>query len=83
MAHTKAGGSRASQKANRQGKRLGIKKYGGEVVKAGDIIVRQIGTVFHQGNNVGMGRDYTIYSLIEGVVKFVNIRGNRKRIDVV
>ena len=71
MAHKKGqGSSRNGRDSNPQMR--GIKKYGGESVKAGSIIVRQLGTKFKPGRNVGMGRDYTIFSLIEGVVKYEN-----------
>lgn len=77
MAHTTAAKLTASQKSNRTGKRRGVKKYEGELVKAGNIIVRQLGTKFHPGDNVSMGKDYTIYSLIEGKVYFKNGTGKR------
>ncbi|MBV6457889.1 MAG: 50S ribosomal protein L27 [Fimbriimonadaceae bacterium] len=69
MAHKKGqGSSRNGRDSNSQ--RLGVKRYGGEVVRAGTIIVRQRGTQFHPGPNVGIGKDHTIYSLIDGQVKF-------------
>lgn len=69
MAHKKGGGStKNGRDSNAQ--RLGVKKFGGEHVLAGNIIVRQRGTHMHPGKNVGLGKDYTIYSLVEGVVKF-------------
>ncbi len=69
MAHKKGGGStKNGRDSNAQ--RLGVKKFGGERVVAGNIIVRQRGTNMHPGKNVGLGKDYTIYSLIDGVVKF-------------
>ncbi|MGE3778713.1 MAG: 50S ribosomal protein L27 [Pirellulaceae bacterium] len=69
MAHKKGqGSSRNGRDSN--GQRRGVKRYGGELVQAGNIIVRQVGTKFHPGRNVGMGRDYTIFSLIEGRVQF-------------
>jgi large subunit ribosomal protein L27 len=61
---------------------LGVKRFGGETVRAGTIIVRQRGTKFHPGNNVGLGKDYTIYSLIDGQVKFEAFDRTRKRISV-
>ncbi|MBN2829348.1 MAG: 50S ribosomal protein L27 [Candidatus Cloacimonetes bacterium] len=81
MAHKKGvGSSRNGRDSNPQ--YLGVKKFGGEAVVAGNIIVRQRGTKFHVGNNVGIGKDHTIFSLIEGVVKFeVKSRG-RKYISV-
>ena len=69
MAHKKAGGSTKNGRDS-ESKRLGLKKFGGERVIAGNIIIRQCGTKWHPGRNVGMGTDYTIYSLIDGVVKF-------------
>jgi large subunit ribosomal protein L27 len=67
---------------NAAGRRLGVKKYGGEVVTAGNIIIRQRGTKVHLGNNVGMGKDHTIYSLIDGVVKFEIKDKKRKKVSV-
>jgi len=69
MAHKKAGGSSRNGRDSR-GKRLGIKKYGGESVQAGNILVRQRGSSFHAGLNVGKGRDFTLYALVDGVVDF-------------
>lgn len=82
MAHKKAGGSTRNGRDS-ESKRLGLKKFGGQPVIAGNIIVRQRGTKFHPGNGVGMGRDYTIFATIDGVVKFRQIRKDRKCIDVV
>lgn len=70
MAHVKAGGASAHQHSQRPGKRLGVKLYGGQVIKNGQIIIRQKGTKYKPGKNVGIGRDYTIFSLIDGVVEF-------------
>ncbi|MDH3973250.1 MAG: 50S ribosomal protein L27 [Deltaproteobacteria bacterium] len=81
MAHKKAGGSSKNGRDS-ESKRLGVKKFGGEAVKAGNIIVRQRGTKFHPGNNVGLGKDYTIFSLIDGNVKFETKRGGKKKISV-
>lgn len=81
MAHKKAGGSSRNGRDS-AGQRRGVKKFGGELVKAGNIIVRQLGTKFHPGNNVGMGRDYTIFSLIEGHVTFEHIDKRRQKISV-
>jgi large subunit ribosomal protein L27 len=82
MAHKKGGGSsRNGRDSNSQ--RLGVKKFGGEHVIPGNIIVRQRGTQFHPGRNVGLGTDYTIFALVEGVVKFRQIRKDRTCIDVV
>ena len=79
MAHTKAGGSRARQGGNVAGKRLGIKVFGGGVVKSGQIIVRQRGRTFLPGKNVGMGKDFTIFSKISGIVEFRNKTKRKKR----
>ena len=70
MAHKKAGGS-SNNGRDSAGRRLGVKKYGGEMVKAGNIILRQRGTKFHPGNNVGCGKDHTLYSKVAGKVSFV------------
>ena len=77
MAHKKAGGSTRNGRDS-ESKRLGLKKFGGEYVTAGSIIVRQRGSTFHPGDNVGMGKDYTLFALENGVVKF-DIRGPKKR----
>ena len=76
MAHKKAGGSSRNGRDSR-GRRLGIKKFGGELVKAGNIIIRQRGTKVHPGVNVGLGRDHTIFALVEGRVEFTR-RGEDK-----
>ncbi len=70
MAHVKAAGDRASQHPQRIGKRLGVKLFGGQKVISGNVIVRQRGAAFHPGYNTRMGRDFTIYSIAEGIVKF-------------
>lgn len=80
MAHKKGGGSSRNGRDSNS-KRLGVKRYGGEVVIPGNIIIRQKGTKIRPGENVGLGRDYTIYSLIEGQVKF-EIRQGRKYVSV-
>ena len=81
MAHKKGvGSSRNGRDSNP--KYRGIKKFGGEKVIAGNIIVRQVGTVFHPGKNVGLGTDYTIYSLIDGVVKFEHKSKTRQKVSV-
>ena len=77
MAHKKAGGSSRNGRDS-ESKRLGLKKYGGEFVKAGNIIVRQRGTKFHPGENVGMGRDHTLFAKVDGHLKFVK-KGSRMR----
>ncbi len=79
MAHKKGVGSSRNGRDS-AGKRLGVKKFGSESVRAGNIIVRQRGTKWHPGFNVGLGRDYTIFSLIDGVVKFE--QKDRKRLMV-
>jgi large subunit ribosomal protein L27 len=81
MAHKKGGGSSRNGRDS-QSQRLGVKRFGGEAVRAGNIIVRQRGTRFKPGNNVGLGKDYTIFSTIEGFVKFEMVRGGRKRVSV-
>lgn len=81
MASKKAGGSTKNGRDS-QSKRLGVKRFGGEKVLPGTIIVRQRGTKFHLGNNVKMGRDYTIYSIIEGLVKFERFSKERFKISV-
>ncbi len=80
MAHKKAGGSSRNGRDS-IGQRRGVKRFGGQVVRAGNILVRQLGTKFHPGNNVGMGKDFTLYSRIDGIVKFEVVR-NRKRVSV-
>ena len=82
MSHKKAGGSTRNGRDS-ESKRLGVKKYGGERVVAGNILVRQRGTKFHPGNNVGMGRDNTLFAKSDGVVQFRFVRKHRQCIDVV
>jgi large subunit ribosomal protein L27 len=83
MAHKKAGGSTRNGRDS-ESKRLGVKRFGGQVVKAGNIIVRQRGTKFHAGNNVGLGKDHTIFATADGVVEFT-VKGpqNRKYVNIV
>lgn len=81
MASKKAGGSTKNGRDS-QSKRLGVKRFGGEAVKAGTILIRQRGTKYHLGNNVRMGRDYTIYSIIEGLVKFERFSKERFKVSV-
>jgi large subunit ribosomal protein L27 len=76
MAHKKGGGSSKNGRDSHS-KRLGIKRYGGEKVNAGTIIVRQRGTQFHPGRNVGCGKDHTLFAHVEGHVNFTNIRGRK------
>ncbi len=83
MAHKKAGGSKASQGGNVIGKRLGVKISGGEVAKTGQIIVRQRGLKFTAGKNVGLGKDFTIFALADGIVEFKNISKTKKAINIV
>lgn len=81
MSHKKGQGStRNGRDSNAQ--RRGVKRYDGELVRAGNILVRQCGTRIHPGSNVGLGRDYTLFALIDGVVKFETIRGGRKRVAI-
>lgn len=82
MAHKKAGGSKAGQGSHVAGKRLGVKIAGGSKIRAGQIIVRQRGRTFAPGKNVGMGKDYTIYALVDGTVEFKNIEKTKKQINV-
>jgi large subunit ribosomal protein L27 len=81
MAHKKAGGSSKNGRDS-AGQRLGCKKFGGETVKAGNIIYRQHGTSIHPGNNVGCGKDYTLFALIDGIVKFERMGRDRKKVSV-
>ena len=81
MAHKKAGGSSRNGR-DTAGKRRGVKRYAGQQVRAGNILVRQLGTKFHPGTNVGMGRDFTLFALIDGVVAFERFGKTRKRISV-
>jgi large subunit ribosomal protein L27 len=81
VAHKKGGGSSVNGR-NSPGQRLGVKKFGGEEVRAGNIIIRQHGTKFHPGNNVGLGKDYTVFSLIDGKVKFEPYTKNKKKVSV-
>lgn len=81
MAHKKAGGSsKNGRDSNAQ--RRGVKKFGGQNVRAGNILVRQLGTKIHPGANVGLGRDYTLFAKIDGVVAFEKFGRNRKRVSV-
>jgi large subunit ribosomal protein L27 len=81
MAHKKGQGSSRNGRDS-QGQRRGIKKYAGESVTAGNILVRQLGTKFHPGENVGMGKDYTLFSLIDGVVRYHSTGGRQRVISV-
>ncbi len=81
MAHKKAGGSSRNGR-DTAGKRLGVKRYDGQLVKAGNIIVRQRGTTIHPGQNVGLGRDYTIFAKVDGQVSFERLGRDRKKVSV-
>jgi large subunit ribosomal protein L27 len=81
MAHKKGGGSSRNGRDS-QSQRLGVKRFDGEEVTSGSILVRQRGTKFKPGNNVGLGRDYTIFATIDGYVKFEIVRDRRKQISV-
>ena len=81
MAHKKAGGSSRNGRDS-AGRRLGVKKFGGEVVVPGNIIVRQRGTKFHPGVNIGMGKDHTLFALSDGIVEFVKKKNQRSYVSV-
>ncbi|MBI2618901.1 MAG: 50S ribosomal protein L27 [Ignavibacteriales bacterium] len=81
MAHKKGGGSSRNGRDS-QAQRLGVKAFGGQTVSAGSILVRQRGTKFHPGTNVGMGGDDTLFALIDGVVKFERVGKTRQRVSV-
>ncbi len=81
MAHKKAGGSTRNGRDS-AGRRLGVKKFGGEVVVAGNIIIRQRGTKYHPGENVSIGKDHTIFAIKEGVVSFKKKSGNKSFVSV-
>ena len=81
MSHKKAGGSSRNGRDS-ESKRLGVKKYGGQQVIAGNILVRQRGTQFHPGQNVGIGNDHTLFAKADGVVQFRHLRKDRQCVDV-
>lgn len=81
MAHKKGGGSTRNGRDSKS-KRLGMKRYGGEAVRAGTIIVRQRGTKIHPGNGVGIGNDHTLFALVDGEIKFEHINRQRKQVSV-
>ena len=81
MAHKKAGGSSRNGRDSNP-KMRGVKRYGGQLVKPGQILVRQVGTRVHAGKNVGLGRDYTLYSMIDGLVTFEHFDKKRKQVSV-
>ena len=80
MAHKKAAGSSKNGRST-EGKRLGVKKFGGEQVKAGNVLVRQRGTTFHAGQNVGVGSDYTLFALKDGKVEF--LKGHKTTVNII
>lgn len=81
MAHKKGGGSSRNGRDSRS-KRLGVKRYAGEIVRAGNILVRQRGMRIKPGNNVGMGKDFTLFATADGLVRYEHIRGGRKCVSV-
>jgi large subunit ribosomal protein L27 len=82
MAHKKAGGSSRNGRDS-PGQRLGVKRFAGQTVTAGSILVRQRGTSIHAGENVGVGKDYTLFAKIDGVVKYEQVGRNKKRVTIV
>jgi large subunit ribosomal protein L27 len=81
MAHKKGGGTSRNGRDS-QGQRLGVKRFAGQLVNAGTILVRQRGTRIHPGNNVGVGKDHTLYALITGIVKYEPTSNNRRKVSV-
>jgi large subunit ribosomal protein L27 len=81
MAHKKAGGSSRNGRDS-AGQRLGVKRFGGQWVQAGNILVRQKGTRIHPGENVGMGKDYTLFARIDGLVKYENKGRDKKQVSI-
>jgi len=81
MSHKKAGGSSRNGRDS-AGQRFGVKRYAGQKVRAGNILIRQRGTQIHPGENVGVGRDYTLFALVDGVVAYKRFARNRKRVSV-
>ena len=81
MAHKKGGGTSRNGRDSK-GQRLGVKRFAGQMVNAGTILVRQRGTRIHPGNNVGVGRDHTIYALIKGIVQYEPTSNNRRKVSV-
>jgi large subunit ribosomal protein L27 len=81
MAHKKGGGSSRNGRDSK-GQRRGVKVFGGQKIRAGGIIMRQLGTVIHPGNNVGLGRDYTLFALVDGIVKYERKDRKRKKVSV-
>jgi large subunit ribosomal protein L27 len=81
MAHKKAGGSSRNGRDSAS-QRRGVKRFGGQAVRAGNILVRQVGTKFHPGQNVGVGKDYTLFAKIDGVVRFERVGRSRRKVSV-
>ena len=81
MAHKKAAGSSRNGRDS-NGQRRGVKRYGGQTVRAGNILVRQLGTRIHPGDNVGMGKDYTLFALVDGIVAYERLGRDRKKVSV-
>ncbi|MFW6011093.1 MAG: 50S ribosomal protein L27 [Desulfosalsimonas sp.] len=81
MAHKKAGGSSKNGRDSR-GQRRGVKRFGGQKVRAGNIIIRQLGTKIHAGENVGVGKDYTLFAKVDGTVSFERLGRSRKKVSV-
>ena len=81
MAHKKAGGSSRNGRDS-NGQRRGVKRFGGQIVRAGNVLVRQVGTKIHPGNNVGIGKDYTLFALIDGIVTYEHMGKTRKKVSV-
>ena len=82
MAHKKAGGSSRNGRDSK-GRRYGVKQYDGQFVTSGSILVRQLGTLIHPGNNVGLGKDYTLYAKVDGTVQYKRWGKKRKRVHIV
>lgn len=81
MAHKKAGGSSRNGRDS-SGQRRGVKRFGGQIVRAGNILVRQLGTKIHPGTNVGCGRDYTLFAKVDGIVTYEDFGRKKKRVSV-
>jgi len=81
MAHKKAGGSSKNGRDS-NGQRRGVKRFGGQKVRAGNILVRQVGSKFHAGENVGVGKDYTLFAKVDGIVTFERLGRERKKVSV-
>ena len=82
MAHKKGQGSSRNGRDS-QGQRRGVKRFGGEAVRAGNILVRQLGTVIHAGENVGVGRDWTLFALVDGTVKYERLGKAKRKVSIV